>query len=216
MADVVGTWLGVLELFLATSVVALIVVTLTRGDGPSQSLGESLVVPAATLSFGAAAIHLWAMPSHVVEYQPFGLAFLILALFQARWAVAYLGRRPAGLLGLGLAVNAGVVAVWVWSRTSGLPWGPGANTPEPVGGADLAATCFELGLIAILILQIWPARDGLGRRQVTSRVAGNVRAFVIALVCVFTFLAATAPLHGGVDAGARVDAGQEVNLPASP
>ena len=214
MADVVGTWLGVLELFLATAVVALIVVTLTRGDGPSQSLGDSLVVPAATLSFGAAAIHVWAVPSHVEEYQPFGLAFLVLALFQARWAVAYLGRRPANLLRLGLFVNAGVVAIWIWSRTSGLPLGPAANMPEPIGGADLAATLFELGLIAILGLQVSPARDGLRRRQVTSRVAADMRAFVIAVVCVFTLLAATAPLH--VDAGAGVEAGDQMSLPPSP
>lgn len=140
----------------------------------------------------------------MAEFQPYGLAFLVLAIFQARWAAVYLGRRPAGLLQLGLAVNAAVVATWVWSRTIGLPWGPAPNTPEPVGGPDLIATCFELGLIAILTLQAWPGREGLLRRQVTVRIAGDLRAFVVGAVCVLTFLAATAPPHGHAEAIAPV------------
>ena len=204
MADVIGTWLGILELILATCVIALIIVALTGRDGPGQSLDDALVVPAAALSFGAAAIHVWVVPHHVAEFQPYGLAFLVLALFQARWAAVYLERRPVSMLQLGLGVNAAVVAVWVWSRSIGFPWGLTPNTPEPLGGADVAATSFELMLIAVLTFQILPARQRLRRRQVTSRFVGNVRALVIAAVCVFTFLAATAPPRGHTEASERV------------
>ena len=51
----------------------------------------------------------------------------------------------SSILRLGLVVNAAVVAVWIVSRTTGLPVGPSPGTPEPFGGADLAATGFELG-----------------------------------------------------------------------
>jgi hypothetical protein len=210
MADVIGTLLGLLELALATLVVALIIIALTGSSGASQSLGDSMVVPAATLSYGAAAIHLWVVPHHVAEFQPYGLAFLVLGLFQARWAAVYLGQRPAWLLRLGLVVNAAVVAIWFWSRTSGLPWGPRPNTPEALGGADLAATSFELGLIAILTLQTWPRPERVRRRLVTSRVARDVRAFVVAVVCVFAFLAVTAPPNGHEEGADRV------SLPPSP
>jgi hypothetical protein len=199
VADVVGTLLGVLELTLATGVVALILLALSRRDEGRQSLAESLVAPAVALSLGAAAVHLWVVPEHAAEFQPFGLAFLVVAIFQARWASIYVARRPRRLLQLGLLVNAAVIAVWVWSRTAGLPWGATPNTPEPFGGADLTATSFELGLVAILALQLWSGRDEHLRRQVTSRVAGDVRALVVAAVCVFTLLAVTAPPHGHVE-----------------
>jgi hypothetical protein len=198
VADVIGTLLGVLELTLATGVVAVIIIALSRREGARQSVADSLVVPAVALSLGAAAVHLWVVPDHAAAYPPYGLAFLLVALFQARWAAIYVARRPARLLQLGIVVNAAVIAIWIWSRTVGLPWGATPNTPEPFGGADLAATSFEIGLVAILAIQLWPGRDGLRRRQVTSRVAGDLRAIVVAAVCVFTFLAVTAPQHGQV------------------
>ena len=204
VADVVGTLLGVLEVTLATGVVALIIVALSRRDEARPSLADALVVPAVALSLGAAAVHLWVVPDHAAEFAPYGLAFLVVAIFQARWATIYVARRPSSLLRLGLVVNAAVIAIWIWSRTAGLPWGATPNTPEPLGGADLAATSFELGLVAILAIQLWPGRDELRRRQVTSRVAGDLRAIVVAAVCVFTFLAVTAPQHGQVQGSEQV------------
>lgn len=189
----VGTLLGVLELTLATGVVALIIIALSRRDDARQRLADSLVVPAVALSLGAGAVHLWVVPYHAAEFPPYGLAFLAVATFQATWASIYVTRRPPWLMRLGLVVNAAIIAVWVWSRTAGLPWGVTPNTPEPFGGADLAATSFEIGLVAILAIQLWLLRDELRRREVTSRVAGDLRAIVVAAVCVFTFLAVTAP-----------------------
>jgi hypothetical protein len=206
MADVIGTLLGVLELTLATGVVALIIVALNRRDEAGQSLAESLVVPAVALSLGAAAVHLWVVPAHAAEFQPYGFAFLVLAAFQARWASVYAGRRPAWLLWLGLVGNAAVIAVWVWSRTAGLPWGATPNAPEPIGGADLTATSFEVGLVGILALQLWASRHDHLRQQVTSRVAGDMRALVVAAVCVFTLFAVTAPPHGHVEGVEQVTA----------
>src|SRR5215216_1599508 len=142
VSDLIGTLLGVLELVLATGVVALIIMSLGRRVDHRQSVAASLVIPAVALSLGAATVHLLVVPVHTAEFQPYGLAFLAVAIFQARWASVYFGRRPAWLLRLGVAANVAVIAVWAWSRTAGLPWGPAPNTPEPLGGPDLIATSF--------------------------------------------------------------------------
>lgn len=196
MVDLVGTSLGILEIVLATSVVAVTIVALTTRESRDQTLGDALVAPAAALSLGSAVIHLLVMPAHAAAFPPFGLAFLGVAAFQARWALAYRRYRSRAMLWSALAINAGVVAVWVWSRTSGLPVGPTPNVAEPPGAADIAATAFELGLCLIVALQLGLARDRLRARHVTSRVAAELRAVVLAAVCVVTFLAATAPTHG--------------------
>lgn len=153
MPDVVAALLGVLALSLATALIALIIHGFARHDGPTSSFGDA-VIAAATLSFGAAAIHVWVTPEHLEEYLPFGIVFAALALFQLGWAASYLRRRPSWLLVIGLVVNAGTVLFWAWSRTSGLPFGPDPYEPESVGARDLAASLFEGILVAILASQV--------------------------------------------------------------
>ena len=212
MADAIGLVLGLLELGLATGVVALLLIALTGHASPVRDLAEGLVVPAAALSFGAAAIHLWVVPEHAAEYQPYGIAFLVAAVIQGWWAATYLRRRPDWLLRGGIVLNAGVVAVYAWSRIVGLPWGPVPGVPEQVGGADVVATLFELALIAILVVQLRPGRR-IAERPVTARRAGDLRAVVIAAVCVFSFLAATAPPHGHGETGASPEPSAAGNVP---
>jgi hypothetical protein len=89
------------------------------------------------------------IPSHLVEYWLFGLLFAIIAPLQLAWA-ELVRRRPDHsrlLLIAGLLMNLGVVAVWVASRTTGLPVGPHAGQPEPVGWKDLLATTDEIYLV---------------------------------------------------------------------
>jgi hypothetical protein len=194
MTDTLGALLGVLQLSLATVVVALIIKSFIRRDGPSLSLGDTLVAPAAILSFGAAAIHFWVMPAHLDEYLPFGVAFAFLALFQLGWGAAYLRRRPAWLVVVGLVVNAGTLVIWAWSRTAGLPLGPNPYAPEALGLGDLAASLFEVMLVAILATLLAPrTRHRLWRTRVTARVAGEARALIMAAVSLLTLLAVTAP-----------------------
>jgi hypothetical protein len=194
MTDTLGALPGVLQLSLATVVVAFIIKSFIRRDGPSLSLGDTLVAPAAILSFGAATIHFWVMPAHLDEYLPFGVAFAFLALFQLGWGAAYLRRRPAWLIVVGLVVNAGTVVTWVWSRTAGLPLGPDPFTPEALGLGDLAASLFEVILIAILAMQLEPrTRHRLWRTRITARVAGVARTLTMAAVSLLTLLVVTAP-----------------------
>ncbi len=106
----------------------------------------------AILSFGAAAIHFAVSPEHFGEWVPFGVAFACLAWFQLLWAAAYLARPAPRWASAAVVVNAGVVIVWVWSRTIGLPIGPDPGATEPVGFADALSSAFEallvLGLLA--------------------------------------------------------------------
>ncbi len=72
---------------------------------------------------------------------------------QVVWAE--LVRRTPGdvrLLTAGAVANVAVAAVWLVSRTTGLPIGPGAGRPEPVGVKDVLATADELGLALLVAL----------------------------------------------------------------
>ena len=89
--------------------------------------------------------------SHFREYWLFGLLFAIVASLQLVWA-EQVRQRPDDrrLLIAGAIGNLGVAAVWVASRTSGLPIGHHPGVPEPVGIKDLLATYDEL-LLAIVV-----------------------------------------------------------------
>ena len=150
---------------------------------------------AATMSLGAAAIHVAVIEDHFREYPPFGVAFLLLALFQAAWAAAVVLTRSDGwsraLRVGGIAVNAGALVVWAASRFVGLPFGPEAGSLEPVGSMDLAAGALEIGLIVELA---WLLGWGWRRPRSAlppSRAATVLVSSVIAVVLVTSAAFAT-------------------------
>jgi hypothetical protein len=93
--------------------------------------------------------------AHFREYWLFGLLFAIVAPLQIVWA-ALVQRRPADrrLLIAGAIANVVVAAVWLVSRTTGLPIGPDAGTPEAVGVKDVLATADELGLALLVAVAL--------------------------------------------------------------
>ena len=89
---------------------------------PLGHTARSLLVAA---SLGAGAIHIWAAVQHAHPKLIAQLVFFIaVATFQFWWgaAVLWIRRIPSSVLIAGAVVNAAVVAVWVFSRTTGLPW----------------------------------------------------------------------------------------------
>jgi hypothetical protein len=101
----------------------------------------------AVSSVAAGVIHVAVVPEHLKEAWVFGVFFIIAAGLQIAWAIpvsfgpstlAYV----AGALG-----NGALIAIWVVSRTIGLPIGPGAWMPEPVRAPDVTATLLELLLV---------------------------------------------------------------------
>jgi hypothetical protein len=125
--------------------------TRARGD-PTATLLISLSVAAGT-------VHLAVAADHFSEYVLYGVFFVVVGSAQVVWAmlVALAGAaRPLLLLSIG---NAIVVALWIASRTSGIPLGPNAGNPEPVGYADTLTTAFEVALVACAVWLL------LGRRS---------------------------------------------------
>ena len=98
---------------------------------------------ASTASVGAAVIHFAVMPVHWLDWLPSGLFFATAAVFQLMWALLAWTRPPAILLAVGIVGNAGLAALWVVSRTEGLPLGPHAGEPEVVQAAGICALLLE-------------------------------------------------------------------------
>jgi hypothetical protein len=129
---------------------------------------QLLVAPLVVLSLGAAAIHFGVIGEHFADWWVAGVFFVVTGWFQAFWAVLLAARRGRAVAVTGALVNAAIVAVWLVSRTTGLPFGPHAGAPEAVGLADSVATLFEAGIVvgaAVLA--------GVGGRAVT-RIRMNV------------------------------------------
>lgn len=145
------------------------------------------------LSLGAAAIHYAVISEHFEEFWAFGLFFAAAAWFQAWWAVEYSLRSQTRRLAMvGVAGNAGIVAVWVVSRLVGLPFGPRPGEPEPVGLADVTATVLEAVLVIVLVaIAVRDHRGSFPRdwRQGGSRRGPTLVAAAVALVTTLVLIA---------------------------
>ena len=145
---------------LLIGMVMLSVALQRRGYLPAESETVRLTTPldtiAAGLSIGAASIHFAVLFEHLEEDFLYGVAFFAMAWFQALWPLAYLVARRRWLAWVGVAGNAAITAVWVISRTVGLPFGPDAMEPQMIGTLDLFATVFQVGLVLVLLPTVAP------------------------------------------------------------
>ncbi len=140
----------------------------------------------ATLSLGAGAIHFAVISEHFAEYWVFGVFFAALAWYQAIWAVLY-ALRPRRMLGsTAILVNAGTVALWLWTRTIGVPIGPKAGEVEPIGAPDVAATIFEVAIVVGLLWYIFDRRPALLRASAASASRTWLLGGLIVLVMTMT------------------------------
>ena len=129
-------------------------------------------IRAAVFTLGAGAIHLTVMPQHFQEYPPFGVFFLLSGLAQVGLAAALLFSTGRLMAIGGAAGNLAVVALWLVSRTVGLPIGDDPWHPETVGVADAGATILELMTAWNLVrLARRPWRPGPGRMRLRIRPA---------------------------------------------
>jgi hypothetical protein len=94
--------------------------------------------------FGAEAIHIAVIDEHLSEWLPAGLFFVGIALAEGLLGVGLLVKPTARLRRAAIWVSLGTVAVWLLSRTAGLPVGPMSGRTEHVGISDSVATGFEL------------------------------------------------------------------------
>jgi hypothetical protein len=133
----------------------------------------------AALSVGAAAIHFAVVFEHFAEYTLYGVFFLVIAWAQLIWPVVLLWRPSRLWLWLGIAGNAIVLAVYVASRTAGLPFGPDLHNAESVGALDVVSCVLEFALIAGCAALVW--RPSLMDRPVRHRGAVASAAGLVAV-----------------------------------
>ena len=140
---------------LAVSVLAIALVMIGIRTSRSGEPPEALRFAVAVASAGAATIHFAVIDQHFAEYWLFGVFFVAVALAQLGWVVAVASNPTRTVYLVGALGNALIAVTWVISRTTGLPFGPGAGEPEPVGIADVVSTALELAVVtgSVLLLK---------------------------------------------------------------
>jgi hypothetical protein len=98
---------------------------------------------AAIASVGAAMIHFAVLPTHWRDWLPSGLFFASVAGFQLIWGLLTWVRPTVAALAVGILANIGVTALWAWSRTAGVPFGPHAGEPEGVQASGICALLLQ-------------------------------------------------------------------------
>jgi FtsP/CotA-like multicopper oxidase with cupredoxin domain len=114
--------------------------------------GPALLFGAALLTAGPAAIHFAVAPMHFQEYVPFGVFFVAAGALQLAAAAAMLLRPSRRLFLASGAGTIGVIALYLLSRTAGVPVGPHPGRPEMVGIPDVTCTAMELVSLPLFAL----------------------------------------------------------------
>ena len=109
----------------------------------------------------------------------YGVFFLVLSWAQLIWPAVLLWRPSRLWLWLGIVGNAIVIAVYVASRTVGLPFGPDLHNAESVGALDVVSCVLEFGLIVGCAALLW--RPSIADRPVARRGAFASAAALIAV-----------------------------------
>jgi hypothetical protein len=140
--------------------------------------------------------------------------FSVVAAAQLVWGVVTMGQTPRWWLALGAAGNLVVVAIWVVSRTAGLPVGEYAGITLPVGFPDGLATALEAvivaGAAALMVRGDGPVRS-LAR---SPRVA--VAAAVVAAAMTLAGVLSQADAFGSSPAGSGQNGTGGVTGPYAP
>jgi hypothetical protein len=150
---------------------------------------EDAILIACGLTWCASLIHVQAAVGHLSESKLYALFFALLAPLQFIWGLV-LFRRPSSkvLLRAGAVMSLAVAALWLASRTTGLPVGPEHWSPEEVGPADSLATADEV-FTAVLCLSssALAASTILSRRTRTVVMAGGLVLILLSSLALPTF-----------------------------
>jgi hypothetical protein len=129
--------------------------------GAAPHLGWAL----AGLSAGAGVIHFAMVPGHADGGLLEPLGFAVVGWFQLVVAAAVLAdRASARWYQAAIAGNLAAIGLWVWSRTTGLPFGAHEGVAEDVSAIDAAAVLLEVGVVLLAVrLLLAPGRTAVGR-----------------------------------------------------
>lgn len=170
----------------------------------------ALRTTAVSCLLGSGTIHGMLVVLHVGEGVSAGAFFLLLALAQTAvaFALATGTGRPTYLAAAVTSMTP--LLVWAVSRTVGMPFGPDAGDPAPVGAADLIAGSFEvltvLAILPLLVRHVPGRRGGAGALPPAGRLA---LCAVPLYALVLTFLAVVPAAVGDPEAGGSGGAGHD-------
>ena len=152
----------------------------TRRSG-TETVGGLLCWTAAAASFASAAIHFSVIGEHYQEAWYFGVFFMAAAWAQVSWAIAIIVRPTRPILIAGAALQALLVVIYLWSRTTGLPIGPDPWKPEDVAFIDVLSTLLEVVAGCAALVLIFRALDRPLSRRFSVATVGTVALLVGAL-----------------------------------
>jgi hypothetical protein len=110
---------------------------------------------AAGLSLVAAWIHFSYTASHWRDWWAYGAFFLGMAIFQALCVPAIVRWPRSTWVALAtIAGNLGIIGMYFYSRTTGIPMGPHTGIVEKAGAVDLGTTAGEILIIAIVVTMV--------------------------------------------------------------
>jgi hypothetical protein len=157
---------------------------------PTIARRRATVYCLAILSVAAAVIHFAVAGEHFQEYWLFGVFMLVVAGLQLSWSIVASLRPSTLLLWSGAVINAGVVAVYIVTRTVGDVVGPTPHAVEPFGFGDGLCTVLEAVVVAgcAWLLLSRADRPVRRRRLVTASAA---------TATVTAVLLSVAPVDGG-------------------
>lgn len=156
----------------------------TQRAAPLRHVSDELTLTTSFMLAAAGLAHVSVTPAHFEEWWVFGALFLLTAVLQLGLAICLLVRPSPARYGLAAAVNVGLIATWLVSRTSGLPFGPDAGVREALGPLDLLTTLIEATWLAAVGFAAAGATHGR-RLRVQSACQASGVALGIALTLAF-------------------------------
>jgi hypothetical protein len=135
------------------------------------------------LSIAAGVVHARALFDHATHYWLFGVFFGVLTYAQVLWGLLVYRRPDDRRWFMAAAVGSlGVVAIWLVSRSVGLPIGPWAGRAEPFGVADIAASLDEIALAGVILAMLRPqGRVAARMRWLDGANCARIGSMLIAL-----------------------------------
>ncbi len=143
----------------------------------SNAAYEELLRLAAGLSLATGVVHLLVSPDHLAEWWGYGFFFILaglgqiaygLVLFLLPWLVddtgAFFRGQVPGIppvFAWAAAGNSMIVALWLVTRTAGIPVGPQAGVVEPLDFVSVAVTVTEVALAGLLVVLAQRSRGRL-------------------------------------------------------
>ncbi|MBK9180923.1 MAG: hypothetical protein IPM45_15400 [Acidimicrobiales bacterium] len=169
-----------------------------------RPLDPAWVRAAAVLSAGSGLVHAAAAGSHAGTGD-LDTLFALVAVAQLGWALAVVIWPSRPLLWAGAALNLGVAAGWLLSRTTGIGFVDGLQEVEEVGTADLLATVLEAAAALVAVVAVFARPVERSWRQAPVVAVAGLATVLLAVPAM-----AAPHEHGGHSHDDTVGAGAEL------